>query len=99
MTPTEIVQALECGADIVKVFPAATLGPRYFKEVKAPLKQALLMATGGIALENGGEFLASGADLLGVGGALVSNALVEGGRFGELTERARQFVAMGGAKQ
>jgi 2-dehydro-3-deoxyphosphogluconate aldolase/(4S)-4-hydroxy-2-oxoglutarate aldolase len=99
MTPTEIVRALECGADVVKVFPAGTLGPRYFKEVKAPLKQALLMATGGISLESGREFLASGADMLGIGGSLVSNALVEGGRYAELTERARQFVALSNAKQ
>ncbi len=93
MTPTEILLAWECGADAVKVFPASVVGPRYFKEVKAPLDQVRLMATGGVTPENAADFLRAGADLLGVGSALVSAEDVEGKRYEQITDRARRLVA------
>lgn len=99
MTPTEIQAAAEAGADIVKVFPAGTLGPRYFKEVKAPLGHISLMATGGITVENAAEFIRSGADLVGAGGQLVSSELIAQGRWSELSDRARRFIdSVGSAK-
>lgn len=93
MTPTEIETALTAGADIVKVFPASALGSRYFREVKAPLDHALLMATGGISAANAAEFLAAGADLLGIGSSLVDLSLVRQKAWSELEERARAIVA------
>jgi len=99
MTPTEIEAAAEAGADIVKVFPAGTLGPRYFKEVKAPLGHITLMATGGITVENAAEFIRAGADAVGVGGQLVSNELIALGHWSEISDRARRFIdAAGSAK-
>ncbi|MBE3584414.1 MAG: bifunctional 4-hydroxy-2-oxoglutarate aldolase/2-dehydro-3-deoxy-phosphogluconate aldolase [Limnochordaceae bacterium] len=92
MTPTEIAVAVEAGADIVKVFPAATLGPRYFKEVKNPLDHVVLMATGGISAENAREFLQAGADLIGVGGKLVDRQLLAADRLDEITRRAAELV-------
>jgi 2-dehydro-3-deoxyphosphogluconate aldolase/(4S)-4-hydroxy-2-oxoglutarate aldolase len=93
MTPTEILLAWELGADVVKVFPAATLGAHYFKEVKAPLDQVRLMATGGVTPENAGEFIAAGADLVGMGGALVNARDLETGNYHAITDRARAVVA------
>lgn len=92
MTPTEILTAWELGADIVKVFPAATLGSRYFKEVKAPLDQVHLMATGGITPENLGEFIAAGADAVGMGGALISQADLEGAAYSAVVDKVRRSV-------
>ncbi|WP_326567078.1 bifunctional 4-hydroxy-2-oxoglutarate aldolase/2-dehydro-3-deoxy-phosphogluconate aldolase [Amycolatopsis rhabdoformis] len=67
---TEIVRALEEGADAVKVFPATTLGPRWVKDVRAALPQAPLVPTGGIAPEDVPEWLAAGAVAVGMGSAL-----------------------------
>lgn len=92
MTPTEIVTAWQAGAQIVKVFPASALGPDYIRQVRAPLPQVKLMPTGGISAANAGEYLKAGAVALGVGGRLVDPAAVAQGRFGLLTEAARELV-------
>lgn len=93
MTPTEILQAWEMGADIVKVFPAGALGgPKYIKAIKAPLPQVLLNPTGGVNLENAGEFIKAGASIISVGTALVDKKAVSEGKFGILTRKARQFL-------
>ncbi|GAB3901000.1 bifunctional 4-hydroxy-2-oxoglutarate aldolase/2-dehydro-3-deoxy-phosphogluconate aldolase [Larkinella knui] len=75
-TPSEIYKAWSLGATMVKVFPAATLGPAYLKEVKAPLNQVKLVPTGGISLANMTDFLKAGADGLGVGGHLFDSGLI-----------------------
>ena len=71
-TPTEIAHAWECGADIVKVFPARQLGPGYIKDVLAPMPYLKLMPTGGVDLTNIATFLQAGAVALGVGGNLIN---------------------------
>lgn len=93
MTPTEMVRAWKAGAKAVKVFPSATLGPNYLKEVQGPLSQIPFIATGGINLDNMADFLRAGAVAVGVGGSLVDKTLIESGRFGELTELTRRYVA------
>jgi 2-dehydro-3-deoxyphosphogluconate aldolase / (4S)-4-hydroxy-2-oxoglutarate aldolase len=70
MTPTEIFAAYEAGAEVIKVFPAATLGSTYFKELRGPFPEIPLMATGGITLDNASDFFAAGATALGVGSSL-----------------------------
>lgn len=92
MTPTEILTAWECGADIVKVFPATAVGPRYFKDVKAPLPQIDLMPTGGVDLDNAGDFIRAGACAVAVGGNLVDKAAVAAGEWQVLTDTARKYV-------
>jgi len=93
MTPTEILRAWEMGADIVKVFPAGNLGgPEYIRAIKAPLPQILLNPTGGVNLENAGDFIKAGASVISVGSALVDKKAVSEGRFEVLTEKARQFL-------
>lgn len=77
MTPTEMLSAYEAGADLIKVFPAGNLGPSYLKNIKGPLKHIPLMPTGGVNLENIGEFVKSGAVCVGVGGALYQYDTVE----------------------
>lgn len=71
MTPTEIFSATGAGANVIKVFPAATLGPNYFRELRGPFPTFPLMATGGISVENASSFLEAGANFLGVGAALI----------------------------
>jgi 2-dehydro-3-deoxyphosphogluconate aldolase/(4S)-4-hydroxy-2-oxoglutarate aldolase len=93
MTPTEMVRAWKAGANAVKVFPSATLGANYFKEVRGPLSQIPLIATGGINLENMADFLRAGAVAIGAGGSLVDKNLIESGRFDELTQLTRRYVA------
>lgn len=96
-TPTEMQTAWEAGADVVKVFPATSLGPAYLKDVLAPLPHLRLLPTGGITLENAPSFLAAGAVAVGVGGQLVDSTLVRQGNWEALAERARRFVAVCGA--
>jgi len=90
-TPTEILTAWEAGADMVKVFPASVGGPAYFKAIKGPLPQVKLVPVGGVDLDTTANFIRAGADAVGVGGALVSQKLLDAGDFAALTERARRF--------
>jgi 2-dehydro-3-deoxyphosphogluconate aldolase/(4S)-4-hydroxy-2-oxoglutarate aldolase len=76
LTPTEILNAWEAGADMVKLFPADSMGPAYLRAVLAPLPQVRLAPTGGISLDNAAEYLRAGATALGVGGKLVDKSAV-----------------------
>ena len=92
MTPTECQYAVECGADLVKLFPAGTLGISYFKAILAPLKHIGFVPTGGITPENLPEFLAAGAVGAGIGSNLINAAYARDGKFDLIEEAARQFV-------
>jgi len=89
-TMREIVDAMECGADIVKLFPGDTLGPAFVKAVKGPLPQASLMPTGGVSVENVAEWIKAGAVAVGVGGSLTAGA--QSGNFQQITDTAKQFI-------
>lgn len=89
-TIREVIEAMECGADIVKAFPGEILGPAFVKAVKGPLPQAQLMPTGGVSLENVGDWIHAGAIAVGVGGNLTAGA--KSGDFASITRLARQFV-------
>ncbi len=91
-TPTEILQAWEQGAAVVKVFPANHLGRRYIKDVLAPLPQLRLMPTGGVTAENMREFLENGAFALGVGSSLINNEAVADRDWKRLRDNARRCV-------
>lgn len=92
MTPTEILQAWENGADVVKVFPATTLGSKYFKDVLAPMPQVQLSPTGGVNLQNAGDFIKAGAVFLGVGSALLNKKAIQEEDWPSLTELAAAFI-------
>jgi 2-dehydro-3-deoxyphosphogluconate aldolase/(4S)-4-hydroxy-2-oxoglutarate aldolase len=92
MTPTEILAAWRAGADVVKVFPARALGPRYIADVLAPLPDVLLMPTGGVDATNAADYLRAGAVAVAVGGNLVDPAAVARADWAALTARARALV-------
>jgi 2-dehydro-3-deoxyphosphogluconate aldolase/(4S)-4-hydroxy-2-oxoglutarate aldolase len=92
-TPTEILDAWDAGADVVKVFPATALGPGYLKDVRAPLPQVKLMPTGGVTVENAGDWIKAGAVAVGVGSSLLDTKAIADGKFGVLRELAERMVA------
>jgi 2-dehydro-3-deoxyphosphogluconate aldolase/(4S)-4-hydroxy-2-oxoglutarate aldolase len=93
LTPTEVVTAWNAGADLVKVFPAGSVGgPSYIKALKAPLPQIDVVPTGGVNLKTAGDFIRAGASALGVGADLVDLAAVRRGEASTVTERAREYV-------
>lgn len=89
-TVTEIVAAMECGADVIKVFPGELLGPGFVKAVMGPLPQARLMPTGGVSVENAGEWIRAGCVAVGAGGNLTAGA--KRGDYQSITDLARQFI-------
>jgi 2-dehydro-3-deoxyphosphogluconate aldolase/(4S)-4-hydroxy-2-oxoglutarate aldolase len=96
-TPTEIVAAWRAGADLVKVFPATSLGPQFVRDVRGPLPEVRLMPTGGVTVENARDFLAAGAACVGLGTALVDAKAVEAGDWAAIEARARRLVgSLGG---
>ena len=90
-TPSEIVEAYEAGADMVKVFPAGNVGASYIKAIKAPLNQIPLMAVGGVNEKNAAEFMAAGCCGLGVGGNLVNKTWIEAGEWDKITALAAEY--------
>ncbi len=94
MTPTEAQRALEAGTDVVKVFPASTVGHGHLRALTGPFPQLRLIPTGGIDLENARSFLDAGAVGLGIGSALVSDDVLATEDWQALEERARQFAAL-----
>src|SRR5262252_3355306 len=90
-SPTEILAAWDAGADIVKVFPATSLGPSFFKDVRGPLPQVKLMPTGGVTIENAGDWIRAGAVAVGIGTSLLDAAAIAKGDYGVITERARRL--------
>lgn len=91
-TPTELLEAWRAGAAVVKLFPASTGGPRYLREVLAPLPFLRVVPSGGVSLENAAEWVRAGAAAISVGSALVNPALVRAAQWSELTARARELV-------
>ncbi len=95
LTPTEIVTAWQAGADVVKVFPANSMGgASYLKSIKAPLPQVELIPTGGVSFANAEDFLKAGAFALGVGADLVDARAMAEGRPEAVTESARKYLAI-----
>lgn len=92
LTPTEVLRAWNMGADIVKLFPATSLGPGYLKDLKGPLPQVRLMPTGGVTPANARAFLEAGACCVALGTSLVDKAAVRAGNWARLTALARELI-------
>lgn len=92
-SPAEIYQAHHWGADIIKVFPAGTLGMHYLKAVKAPFPDLKLMPTGGVTAENIDQWFEMGADCVGVGGSFTHDDIVNFEEWTRLEQIARKFKA------
>lgn len=91
-TPSEVLQATDAGADLVKVFPGGQFGPKYFKDLLAPMPHLKLTPTGGVNLDTAADWIANGAKTLGVGSALVTKKALADGDFGEIERLARKYV-------
>jgi 2-dehydro-3-deoxyphosphogluconate aldolase / (4S)-4-hydroxy-2-oxoglutarate aldolase len=98
-SPTEILSAWEMGADVVKVFPATSLGPGYIKDLRGPFPSIKLMPTGGVSQANAAEWIRAGAVAIGAGSSLVDARAVAARQFATITANARAFVdAVRGAR-
>lgn len=90
MTIKEVVEGMEAGADIIKVFPGEIMGPAFVKGIKAPLPHVRLMPTGGVDVTNVGDWIKAGCVAVGVGGNLIGSAKT--GDYGTITRKAKQFI-------
>lgn len=90
MTIKEVVEGMEAGADIIKIFPGELFGPAIIKAIKGPIPQAKLMPTGGVSLENVEQWIKAGCVAVGVGGNLTAGAKT--GNYESVTTIGRQFV-------
>lgn len=90
MTIKEVIECMEAGADIVKIFPGELFGPKIIKSIKGPLPQASLMPTGGVSVDNVSEWIKAGAVAVGAGGSLTGGAAK--GDYLAITETAKKFI-------
>jgi len=94
MTPTEVLNAWEAGADIVKIFPAGVGGPQFFKDLKGPFPHIEIMPTGAVNRETAPAFIKAGACAVGVGGELAGKPLIAAKDFATITRNAAEFLAI-----
>ncbi len=93
LTPTEIFTAWSAGADVVKVFPATSMGPQYIKDILAPMPFLRLTPTGGVSAKNAGDWIKAGAVMVGAGSTLVPKDAMAEKKWADITRNAREFVA------
>ena len=93
LTPTEALVAWQAGADLVKIFPCNSVGgPSYIRSLKGPFPQMQVVVTGGVTLENVGQYLAAGVAAVGVGEIILEREAIEAANVGQITVNARRFV-------
>ena len=93
LTPTELMNAQECGATLIKIFPCGNVGgPKYLKSLKAPFPKARLIPTGGVNAANAADFIAAGAFALGVGADLCDLKAIREGNLQKVISSARELV-------
>jgi len=96
-TVSEILKAMDLGADIVKIFPAAQVGgPSFVKAVLGPIPWVSIMPTGGVAPEmnNLEAWFSSGVDCVGMGSKLFPKTLVDQKNFDEISVIVKNTLAM-----
>lgn len=92
LTPTEVQGAWEAGAACVKIFPASAFGPAYIKALRGPLPHVRMMPSGGVSVDNAGDFIRAGSVAVSAGGDLVGDRMVREGRWDTITQQARAFL-------
>lgn len=92
LSPSEVLKAHGCGADYVKLFPAARMGSGYIKDLMGPISHVKFIATAGINEENIAEFASIGCVGFGISGRLTDKAVIQAGRFEELQHRAEVMI-------
>jgi 2-dehydro-3-deoxyphosphogluconate aldolase/(4S)-4-hydroxy-2-oxoglutarate aldolase len=93
-TPTEVFQAYNMGADVIKIFPGSLGGPAYVRALKGPLPHIPIMPTGGVSASNLAEWFSTGVVAVGAGSELCPPQLAMEGKFDQITERAAEFVKL-----
>lgn len=91
-SPTEIVAGRAAGAQLIKVFPAGVLGPQYFKALRGPFPDARLMPTGGVTIDNVGNWIKAGAAAVAIGSDLLDPSAIAEKKFDVIAERARTMT-------
>lgn len=91
MTVKEAVEALELGAEVLKVFPGNAFGPSIISAFRGPIPQGNFMPTGGVSLDNVKDWIKAGAIAVGTGSDLTKGAKT--GDYDLITETAAKFVA------
>lgn len=95
LSPTEVLNASEAGADAVKVFPCGAVGgAKYLTALRGPFPHIDLIPTGGVSISNAAEYLAAGAFALGVGSDLVDLSAMVDGKPEVLTANARKYASV-----
>ena len=92
LTPTEIVNAYNAGADVIKLFPSDTMGIPYIKAVRAPLRHIPMLAVGGVSTKNLAEVLATGVWGVGIGSGVVRHDLLAKNDYAGITALARAYT-------
>ncbi|MGH0054305.1 MAG: bifunctional 4-hydroxy-2-oxoglutarate aldolase/2-dehydro-3-deoxy-phosphogluconate aldolase [Sphaerochaetaceae bacterium] len=91
-TPTELYTAHSHGAELLKIFPAGSVGPQYIKDLLGPFGKMKLLPVGGVSVENTAAFMRSGAFAVGVGSYLANPDLARNREWATITERAKRFI-------
>lgn len=94
MTPTEIIQAMKAGVEAIKLFPMASLGVNYLSEIRGPIKDVPIIATGGVNYDNFREYFESGANAVGMGTKLVNLENAKLGKFDDITKQVQSFTSL-----
>jgi 2-dehydro-3-deoxyphosphogluconate aldolase/(4S)-4-hydroxy-2-oxoglutarate aldolase len=92
MTPTEVMNAVRLGADVIKVFPAVSVGPKFFAEIAGPFPGLHTMAAGGITPENMKDYIQAGAEIVTRLGNGMNAAAYASGDFAAITQTARDWL-------
>jgi 2-dehydro-3-deoxyphosphogluconate aldolase / (4S)-4-hydroxy-2-oxoglutarate aldolase len=93
LTPSEVMSAVDLGADAVKIYPARAVGPAYFKDLLGPFPDVRLVPSGGVNAGNAAQFLAHGAVAVTAGTDVVSPGAVAAAQWDDITTRTKAFIA------
>jgi len=91
-TATEVLKCYEMGADIVKIFPASSVGPKYIKDLKGPYNHIDMMPVGGVDIDNVKDFIKAGSVAVGVGGSLIKKEFLSKGDYKGIEDLAKRFI-------
>lgn len=94
MTPTEIIQAMKAGVEAIKLFPMASLGLNYLSEIRGPINDVPIIATGGVNYNNFRQYFEAGANAVGMGTKLVNLENAKLGKFDDITKQVQSFSSL-----
>jgi len=92
LTPTEVINAWEMGADFIKIFPANVFGPDYIKTLKGPYPDLSFIPTGYVDIKNAKSYMQAGAAAVAVGGGIFTEEMVASNDFKAIVKNSKQLV-------